>query len=109
MMRLLIVDDEKNIRHLYAADLKDAGYQVETAADGASAAQLLNHQDFDLVVLDIHMGNESGLDILQEIVQNRKELAGHSVQRLQLLQGGLFVLAGRRLCSQKFRHLSPAG
>jgi DNA-binding response OmpR family regulator len=74
MMRLLIVDDEKNIRHLYAADLKDAGYQVETAEDGASAAQMLNNYDFDLVVLDIHMGNESGLDILQEIVQSKKDL-----------------------------------
>jgi len=73
-MRLLIVDDEKNIRHLYAADLKDAGYQVETAEDGASAARMLNQHDFDLVVLDIHMGNESGLDILQEIVQSRKDL-----------------------------------
>lgn len=73
-MRLLIVDDEKNIRYLYAADLKDAGYQVETAEDGASAAQMLTHYDFDLVVLDIHMGNESGLDILQEIVQNKKDL-----------------------------------
>lgn len=73
-MRLLIVDDEKNIRHLYAADLKDAGYQVETAEDGASAAQMLNNYDFDLVVLDIHMGNESGLDLLQEIVQSKKDL-----------------------------------
>lgn len=73
-MRLLIVDDEKNIRHLYAADLQDAGYQVDTAENGANAAELLNRYTFDLVVLDIHMGNESGLDILQDIVQQRKDL-----------------------------------
>lgn len=73
-MRLLIVDDEKNIRHLYAADLQDAGYEVDTAENGSAAAELLNHHTYDLVVLDIHMGNESGLDILQDIVQERKDL-----------------------------------
>lgn len=73
-MRLLIVDDEKNIRHLYAADLQDAGYQVDTAENGSAAAELLNRYAYDLVVLDIHMGNESGLDILQDIVQERKDL-----------------------------------
>ncbi|OEU63131.1 MAG: two-component system response regulator [Desulfuromonadales bacterium C00003094] len=74
MMRLLIVDDEKNIRQLYAADLQDAGYQVDTAENSATAVELLNCHTFDLVVLDIHMGNESGLDILQDIVQQKKDL-----------------------------------
>ncbi|MCD4689156.1 MAG: response regulator [Desulfuromonadaceae bacterium] len=74
MMRLLIVDDEKNIRQLYAADLQDAGYQVDTAENSATAVELLNRHTFDLVVLDIHMGNESGLDILQDIVQQKKDL-----------------------------------
>lgn len=73
-MHLLIVDDEKNIRQLYAADLRDAGYEVETAEDTTTAVELLNRYTFDLVVLDIHMGNESGLDILQDIVQKKKGL-----------------------------------
>jgi DNA-binding response OmpR family regulator len=73
-MHLLIVDDEKNIRQLYAADLQDAGYEVETAEDTTTAVELLNRYTFDLVVLDIHMGNESGLDILQDIVQKKKDL-----------------------------------
>ena len=73
-MRLLIVDDEKNIRQLYAADLQDAGYQVDTAENSATAIELLTRYTFDLVVLDIHMGNESGLDILQDIVQKKKDL-----------------------------------
>jgi DNA-binding NtrC family response regulator len=74
LMHLLIVDDEKNIRQLYAADLQDAGYEVETAEDTTTAVELLNRYTFDLVVLDIHMGNESGLDILQDIVQKKKDL-----------------------------------
>jgi DNA-binding response OmpR family regulator len=74
MTRILVVDDEKNIRYLYACDLKDAGYEVETAGTGSEAAELLKTQDFDLVVLDIQMDNECGLDILQEIVRDRKGL-----------------------------------
>lgn len=73
-MRLLIVDDERNIRELYAADLEDAGYRVDTAADSAQAATLLKKHRYDLVVLDIHMGRECGLDLLQDIIQQRKDL-----------------------------------
>jgi DNA-binding NtrC family response regulator len=72
MTRLLVVDDENNIRYLYACDLRDAGYEVETASSGAEAADRLKARKFDLVVLDVQMGNESGLDILQDIVRQKK-------------------------------------
>ncbi|MEJ2202379.1 MAG: response regulator [Desulfuromonadaceae bacterium] len=74
MPRLLIVDDEPDIRYLYAAELEDEGYEVETAGNGTDAAQLLSHHDFDLVVLDIQMKGESGLQLLQKIVKERTSL-----------------------------------
>jgi DNA-binding NtrC family response regulator len=74
MARLLIVDDERDIRHLYAAELEDEGYEVESAGSGAEAAEKLNHQHFDLVVLDIQMKGESGLQLLQKIVKERTDL-----------------------------------
>ncbi|MFA5517035.1 MAG: response regulator [Desulfuromonadales bacterium] len=74
MPRLLVVDDERDIRHLYAAELEDEGYQVETAGTGAEAAQLLQEREFDLVVLDIQMKGESGLQTLQKIVQEKDRL-----------------------------------
>lgn len=74
MARLLIVDDERDIRHLYAAELEDEGYEVESAGSGAEAAEKLNHQNFDLVVLDIQMKGESGLQLLQKIVKERTDL-----------------------------------
>ena len=74
MARLLVVDDERDIRHLYAAELEDEGYQVETAGTGGEAAELLQQKPFDLVLLDIQMRNESGLQILQKIVQERTDL-----------------------------------
>lgn len=75
MSRLLIVDDEQDIRRLYAAELEDEGYQVETAGSAAAAAELLTSREFDLVVLDIQMPGESGLKLLQEIVRDKPRLA----------------------------------
>jgi DNA-binding response OmpR family regulator len=74
MARLLVVDDERDIRHLYSAELEDEGYQVETAGTGQEAAELLKERDFDLVLLDIQMRGESGLQVLQKIVQERADL-----------------------------------
>ena len=74
MARLLVVDDERDIRHLYAAELEDEGYQVETAGNGTEAAELLQTRDFDLVVLDIQMKGESGLQVLQKIVREKSDL-----------------------------------
>jgi len=73
MERLLIVDDERDIRLLYAAELEEEGYQVKTAGSGVEAADLLKEMDFDLLVLDIQMKGESGLQLLQQVV---KEKAG---------------------------------
>lgn len=74
MTKLLVIDDERDIRHLYAAELEDEGYQVDTAGTGLEAAQLLQEREFDLIVLDIQMKGESGLQILQKIVNERKDL-----------------------------------
>lgn len=74
MTRLLVVDDERDIRHLYAAELEDEGYQVTSAGSGAEAAQLLKEHEFDLIILDIQMKGESGLQLLQNIVKLKADL-----------------------------------
>lgn len=74
MARLLIVDDEGDIRHLYAAELEDDGHHVMTAADGATAMGLLQSEEFDAVILDIQLDQESGLALLQKIAKERGHL-----------------------------------
>jgi len=74
MARILIVDDERDIRLLYSAELTDEGYEVDTAGTGDEAARLLQSRTYDLIVLDIQMKGESGLQILQKIVQERSEM-----------------------------------
>jgi DNA-binding NtrC family response regulator len=74
MIRILVVDDEANIRLLYSQELMDEGYEVVTASSADEAVEKLREQEFNLVVLDIKLKNESGLDLLQQIVKERQEL-----------------------------------
>ena len=54
--------------------LGDEGYEVVTAGTVAEAQQRLDEQTFDLVILDIKLKSESGLDLLQLIVRERHNL-----------------------------------
>ncbi|NMC75412.1 MAG: response regulator [Geobacteraceae bacterium] len=74
MSRILVVDDESSIRLLYSHELSDEGYEVITAAGAEEAVEKLRKDDFDLILLDIKLKNESGLDLLQRIVKERHNL-----------------------------------
>lgn len=74
MSRILVVDDESSIRLLYSHELADEGYEVVTAATAVEAVETLRKNDFDLILLDIKLKNESGLDLLQQIVKERHNL-----------------------------------
>jgi DNA-binding NtrC family response regulator len=68
------VDDEANIRLLYAEELKDEGYEVITAANITEATEKLQEGQFDLAVLDIKLKNESGIELLQKLVKERHDM-----------------------------------
>lgn len=74
MAKLLVVDDESGIRLLYSQELTDEGHEVVTAASASEAVEKLEADSFDLVVLDIKLKNESGLDLLQKIVKERHDM-----------------------------------
>ena len=68
--RLLVVDDEENLRITTAAILEKEGYTVHTAASGNEAIALLADTDYDLVLTDLHMEGGEGLAVLNEIRRN---------------------------------------
>jgi DNA-binding NtrC family response regulator len=74
MSRILVIDDEENICILYAEELTEEGYEVVTASNTTEAVEKLQQMEFDLVVLDIKLKNESGIDLLQKIVKERHEM-----------------------------------
>ncbi len=74
MYTILVVDDEASIRTLYREELEDAGYRVLCAEGGEDARRILGEGSVHLVVLDIKLRGESGLQILQEISRDRTDL-----------------------------------
>ena len=61
--RLLVVDDDDAMRRFLRRHLEEAGHVVAEAADLAAAATALVRSRFDLVLLDLHLGTRSGLEL----------------------------------------------
>ena len=64
---ILIVDDEESIRFSLKGGLEDEGYQTLLAASGEDALEIIEHNEVDLVLLDIWMPGKDGLQILEEL------------------------------------------
>lgn len=69
MQKILVVDDDPNVRFLYHELFSEKGYEVFEAESGVETFDILNNEDVDLVVLDIKLRLESGLNILQRIAK----------------------------------------
>lgn len=65
--RLLVVDDEPNIRELLSASLRFSGFEVETAEDGRQALQHAQSYDPDLIVLDVMMPDIDGFAVATKL------------------------------------------
>ncbi|HEV2759780.1 MAG TPA: response regulator transcription factor, partial [Acidimicrobiales bacterium] len=65
--RILVVDDDANVRTLLRRLLTTEGYAVEEAADGPAALEMLAAASPDLVLLDIMMPGQDGLDVLESM------------------------------------------
>lgn len=65
--RILVVDDDENIRRVLALTLKKENYEVLTASDGVEGLQVALTAQPDLIVLDLHMPGLSGLEVCQQV------------------------------------------
>ena len=68
--RILVVDDEANIRALIDEILSEEGYDVTTAADAKEARAARKRHEFDLILLDIWMPDTDGISLLKEWSEN---------------------------------------
>jgi putative two-component system response regulator len=73
--RILIVDDEPQIRGLVRRLLERAGYVCETAESAAAADALLAQNTYELLLADLQMPGESGLELLSRVLPNHLEMA----------------------------------
>ena len=67
MIRILVVDDEKPICDLIDINLSAAGYDCKTVQDGLAAIELIEREDFDLILLEIMLPGADGFDIMEYI------------------------------------------
>jgi two-component system OmpR family response regulator len=65
--RLLVVDDEPNLRSMLAAALKHHGFEVSTAPDGRTALDMIDTDRPDLVVLDVMMPDLDGFEVCRRL------------------------------------------
>jgi DNA-binding response OmpR family regulator len=74
MKRIMVVDDEENIRFLYKEELEDEGFSVELAKNGEEALEKLPDFKPDLITLDIKMPGMNGIEVLKRIREQDRKL-----------------------------------
>ncbi len=65
--KVLVVDDDENVRTMLEMALSDAGYDVDTAATGIEGIKKLTTEAYDLAILDHNMPGATGIEILETI------------------------------------------
>ncbi len=98
-LRLLVADDEDAVRRTWDRYFTKLGATVTVASDGQQALELIRHQDWDAIVLDLKMPALNGWEVVQATRQERPELAG----RIVIVSGDITGL----LELQTAEHLEP--
>ena len=70
MKKILVVEDEKDIQNIIKAFLENAKYKVETADDGLDAINLIQNNNYDLILLDIMLRKIDGFTVCEMIRKN---------------------------------------
>jgi len=70
MARILVVDDEEDVRHSIRFALESAGYDIFEAQNGIEADEQLAENVFDLVITDMIMPEKEGFELIRDINQN---------------------------------------
>lgn len=97
MARILIVDDEKNVRFTLGKALKSHRHEVFDAADGNEALKVLKQCKIDLVVTDIIMPNREGLETIQEIRMNWPEVKIIAISGGGRVRNGEFLKVAKKI------------
>src|SRR4051812_23127317 len=66
-MRVLVVDDEKDIRDFLRTTLESEAFAVDTAPDGETGSYMARTNDYDLIILDNILPKKLGLEVCKEI------------------------------------------
>jgi two-component system, NtrC family, nitrogen regulation response regulator NtrX len=106
--RLLIVDDEQNVRLSLQAVLQDEGYSAEVVGSGEDCLETMDRKSFDVVLLDVWLPGKDGIDVLKEIKSRRPQqyvimISGHGTieTAVQATKLGAFDFVEKPLSLEK--------
>ena len=71
MQKILIIDDEENMRHMLKKMLQRSGYEVEIATDGVQGMEKLENDDFDFILCDVKMPHMDGIAFLKTAITRK--------------------------------------
>lgn len=113
--RILVIDDEPDLRTLYELTLLREGYGVESAENVAAARQLLGSGSFDAVITDMRLPDGSGIDVLRTLAQQgRNERCvvitayGSAENAVEALKAGAFDYLTKPVDLKQFRAVVAA-
>ena len=72
--KLLVVDDERQIRHMFRYLLEKEGYEVAEASDGEAALDLIRENHYDLIIMDLIMPKREGIETLVKLRKEYKDM-----------------------------------
>lgn len=73
-MKVLVIDDDKFIRTVYATKLKAEKFEVDVAADGEEGFEKVKSFKPDLILLDIMMGEKDGFGVLEKLKESKNKI-----------------------------------
>jgi DNA-binding response OmpR family regulator len=95
-MRLLLVEDEPEIRDFLEQPLADAGYEVDAAKDGRSAIQLASGKIYDVLIVDLGLPDQDGIDLILQL-------------RRTGIRSPVLILSARRSVDDRVKGLEQGG
>jgi DNA-binding response OmpR family regulator len=95
-MRLLLVEDEPEIRDFLEQPLADAGYEVDAAKDGRSAIQLASGKIYDVLIVDLGLPDQDGIDLILQL-------------RRSGIRSPVLILSARRSVDDRVKGLEQGG
>lgn len=73
-MKILIVEDEKDLRESLAEGLRLDGYAIDSCGDGETADELAFSENYDLIILDLNLPKMDGIEVLKNIRKQNKQI-----------------------------------
>src|SRR6202453_4923832 len=95
-MRLLLVEDEPEIRDFLEQPLADVGYEVDAAKDGRTAIQLAHGKKYDVLIVDLGLPDQDGIDLILQL-------------RRSGISSPVLILSARRSVDDRVKGLEQGG